>query len=612
MTFLLRITCLCILLLASGYTATAQPASDPQLAAHYFQSGDYEKALLYYEKLYNRTPSETYYHYYFRCLLELKQYREAEKLVKKAQRRDPQNLRYFVDMGDLYQHQGEVNKAKKEYDNALKALSGSHTQVIELADAFASRNEFDYALKTYERGDKLAGFPLFGEHRAEVYILKGDYPGAFTEFFSLLHDDRISPNLSRIENRLAAVLKFDREDDPQVELFRTELLKRIQKHPNNEYYYELLIWFFQQKSDFTAAFNQVKAIDKRKREDGLRVFNFGMLCLSNENYDIAAQAFEYVVREKGSTGTYYLDSKIKLVEVLSEKVIQRGIYEEADLLALEKNYLETLQELGKHNATVPLMRGLARVRAFYLHDTQSAEEMLEEAIRIPGLNALTLAECKMDLGDILLLQSDIWDASLYYSQVEKAFKHEPIGHEAKFRNARISFYTGDFEWARAQLDVLKASTSKLISNDAMQLSLLITDNLAYDSIPEALRMYSQADLLAYQNRFTEAEAKLDTLNKRFPWHALQDESHYLRYRIAFKQRDYEKAAKELQIIADQFSRDILADDALYYLGELWQFYFKDEEKAAEYYKKLMFDHPGSLYVVEARKRYRRMRGENIN
>jgi TolA-binding protein len=196
--------------------------------------------------------------------------------------------------------------------------------------------------------------------------------------------------------------------------------------------------------------------------------------------------------------------------------------------------------------------------------------------------------------------------------VEKDFKHDPIGHEAKFRNARIYYYTGDFEWAQAQLDVLKASTSKLISNDAMKLSLLITDNLGLDSIPDALELFAKADLLVFRNKITEAERTLDTLNKNFPWHGLADESHYLRYRMAMQQRQYDSAAVQLQIIIDQYGSDILGDDAVFKLAELYQYYFKDENKAAELYKKILFDYPGSLYVIEARKRFRQIRGDSVN
>src|SRR5207237_519209 len=130
----------------------------------------------------------------------------------------------------------------------------------------------------------------------------------------------------------------------------------------------------------------------------------------------------------------------------------------------------------------------------YLNKTNEANDLLEETIALPQLSLQLQAECKLELGDILLMTGDIWEASLRYSQVEKSFKHDEIGNEAKFRNAKISYYTGDFKWAQAQLDVLKGATAKLIANDAMDLGLLISDALAIDTNEAPLCIFARADL----------------------------------------------------------------------------------------------------------------------
>lgn len=601
---------LLLFLLLSGGRAFAQQ-NDQQQAVYYFQNGEYDKAAVYYEKLYNKSQSDYYYRYYLKCLFEMKSYKDAEKLIRKQQKKFPGNLKYYVDLGALYDLEGESAKAKKEYDNALKDLTAEKNQITGLYYAFRDQGELDYALKTLEKGEDLSkGYYRFHIEKADIYNMQGKVQEMINEYLDYAADNYA--NFSYVESALITAVNFEDPANPRMEALRTEILRRVQKYPDNEIYADLLIWFFEQKGDLNSAFNQIKAIDKRRHEDGTRIYNFGLLCKSNENYDLAAKAFQYIIAEKGKNGFYYVDSKIDLADVLFKKVVSLGIYDTTDISTLDKTYTETLNELGKNAATINLILGLAKVKAFYQHDIDGAEKLLEEAVEIPGLTLFTSAQCKMNLADVLLLKGEIWDASLYYSQVEKAFKHEPIGHEAKFRNAKISFYTGDFDWAQAQLDVLKTSTSKLIANDAMQLSLLITDNMGLDTLPDAMKLYAAADLLVYQNKFDEAEKKLDSLNARFPWHSLQDEQHYLRYKIEMKKRDYNKAASELQTIIDTYGQDILADDALFKLAELQQYYFKDEAKAEELYKKLMFDYPGSLYVVEARKRYRTLRGEKIN
>jgi len=589
----------------------SQPTNDQQLAAHYFQEAEYDKAAMYYEKLYNKKPSSFYYGYLLKCLIEIKEYKEAEKLIKKHMKTEPGNAKFYIDLGDLYKVTGDETKSKKEFENAIKELTGDYQQAITIGYAFREKSEFDYALRAYEQAEKSAkGFYDLSQQKGEVLGLKGDIRGMLEQYLAKL--DKQPKEIATVQSLLATSVNFEEPNNARMEMLRTEILKRVQKNPDNDVYNEMLIWFYQSKGDYNSAFVQVKAFDKRNKDDGRTMYNFGRSCRDNDHFDIAIKAFEYLILEKGKDNPYYLDSKIELVDVLSKKVVNRGIYEQADLISLEKNYVETLAELKKSTSTINLMRGLAKLRAFYLHNAEGAEEILLEVVNMPGISPVVQAEAKLELADVLLIQGETWEASLYYYQVDLAFKQDVLGQEAKFKNAKISFYTGDFKWAQAQLDVLKTSTSKYIANDAMQLSLLITDNLGIDSVVEALKLYAEADLLVFQNRYDDALLKLDTLNGRHPWHSLKDEAQYVRYKINMKRQLYDKAAEDLQVILDNYATDILADDALFNMAELQHYYFKNTDKASELYKQLMFDFPGSSYVVDARKRFRQLRGEDLN
>jgi tetratricopeptide (TPR) repeat protein len=192
------------------------------------------------------------------------------------------------------------------------------------------------------------------------------------------------------------------------------------------------------------------------------------------------------------------------------------------------------------------------------------------------------------------------------------FKEDAIGHEGKFRNARVSYFTGDFEWAQSQLDVLKASTSKLIANDALDLSLLITDNLALDTIYKPMELFAQADLFIYQNQLELALEKIDSILTEYPAHSLTDEIHFSKFEIYQKKGQFEKAANELDQILLFYADDIVADDAIFNLAEMSEDVFNDYERASELYEMILTDYSNSLYAVEARKRFRRLRGDNIN
>ncbi len=358
---------------------------------------------------------------------------------------------------------------------------------------------------------------------------------------------------------------------------------------------------FLQDKDFKSALIQVKSLDKRLKENGKRVFNLGELALSNSDYETAINAYSYLI-EKGQGNYYFILSSNKILETKFKKILS-GKYTNNDLLDLKSEYIESINKLGKSSETYTLITDLAKLKAFYLGEINEGLNDFTEALKIPNLTPQQIAETKINLADIYLLLGNFWDSALYYAQVESSFKHNPIGYTAKFKKAKLAFYTGDFKWAQAQLDVLKASTSKLIANNAFELSQLINDNTALDTSLTALEMYSRADLLLYQNKDTLAIAVLDSITNKFPSHSLNDEILFLKAKLFVKRNNYKKAEELLLIISEKYSYDILADNALFMLGEIYENKLNQPEKAFETYKKLMLKHTDSIFVSDARKRY---------
>jgi tetratricopeptide (TPR) repeat protein len=281
------------------------------------------------------------------------------------------------------------------------------------------------------------------------------------------------------------------------------------------------------------------------------------------------------------------------------------------MILLEAAYIEALNEFGVNNRTIQLIRDLSHIQAFHLDKEAEAIENLTEAIEIPGPESLARALCKIELADIYLFQDEIWEATLLYSQVEKTFKNEPIGHLAKLKNARLIYYIGEFAWAKAQLDVLKAATSKLIANDALELSLLIADNIEADSSYRGLQLYSSAELLVYRNKYDDALATLDSLNLIIGWHPLHDEVMYKKAEIRIQQGMYAEADTLLAQLTSTYPDDILGDDALFLRAQLNEEIFLDEDMAMALYQELLLKYPGSIYTIEARKRFRALRGDKI-
>jgi tetratricopeptide (TPR) repeat protein len=589
---------------------TPDPTADEQLAVQYYQAGEYDKAVIYYEKLYEKSPISIYYEYYLNCLILTKNYKKAEKTVKKQSSRNPGDLTYRVDMGRVYNAQGDEGKKTKEFQGAVDAINGSTSAntVIDLANAFLGINETEFAISSLTKGRKeLKGVYSFNIELAEVYAIKKDYTSMVNEYLDLLD---ISPSYQQqVKNALQAKMDAD-ADEKIAPVLKTELIKRSQKNPDKTIWSEMLMWYYVQQKNFTAALVQAKAVDKRKHLDGDKVMELCETARMNGDYSAAADGYDYVI-SLGESSSNFRRARMEKINTRYEEITIGGVYAPADLVSLEAEMNATLDELGRDVRTVTLQRTLAHLEAFYLFKTKPAIELLEKTIALPDISPMAQAQCKLELGDVLLLDGQVWEASLRYSQVEKAFKFEPIGQEAKFRNAKIAFYIGDFKWSQVQLNVLKGATTKLISNDAMYWSMLITDNLALDSNPEPLMKFAHADLMYFQNRFDSATIDLDSIDKNWPGHALEDDVLYKRYEIAYRQQKWTDAAKYLEKIISTYPDDILGDDAVFKLAQLYDNQLKDKEKAMQHYQDVFIKYPGSMFAVDARKRYRQLRGDKV-
>ena len=601
-----RLLTLCLGLLSLVLTCAAQ-GTDEQLASQYFQQGDFERAALYYSKLYKEQPSVHNYEHLFKCRVALKEFEEAAKLAKEQSKRQNEP-RYLVDMGLVARFMGDTAKAEEHFDKAMKGLKPEVNAVRSLANAFQKADQVDRALQVYERGKKSIkdGGWSFDYEIAQLYAAKGDLQAMTTTYLDLL---AANPSyLQTVQNGLARYIDFTKSDG-RTEMLRTELLRRSQKDPDNTIFQELLIWQYLQQKDLTGAFVQSKAMDKRFNEGGQRLMELADIAVTNKEWSTATKCYQYVI-DLGKTNANYVKARMGLVRSLDARVTEQAEPPRAELDELATAYTTTLSELGRSQNTAELLRGLARVKAYYMNDRPGAIALLEEAVGTGGIDPKTQAQLKLDLGDIHMLDADIWEASLLYSQVDLDYKNDILGHEARLRNAKVSYFAGDFLWAKGQLDVLKASTSKLIANDAMELSLLITDNMGEDSLASPLTRFSRAQLLMYQHRYDEALMTLDSLNIEFPMNSLGDDILYERYRVAYARHQYDTAATFLEKVLDLYPTDILMDNALLDLGKLYEDKLNNKEKAQEYFKKLLFEQGGSIFVPEARDRYRRLRGDH--
>lgn len=587
----------------------AQAVTDEQLGLQYYNAREFEKSAALFERLFDEKPSLYNYTYLLQSLLEIGDTDKAEKIVKRQSKRNPDDQRYLVDLGYVLIRSNESNKATRIFEDAVKNVKPELRKIIELANAFQARRETDFAIRTYLKGRQLLSpANTFGFELASIYEFQGNFEKMVNEYIDLLET---RPDLqNQIQDRLQNSLNNDPEG-LKGDALRLALLKKVQKNPDDEMMAELMLWLSVQIKDFESALIQARALDRRLEENGNRVFALGLLSSNNANYKVASEAFTYVIDKSGDPNLI-VQSKVELLKTTFELVTKKYPLNQSELFDLEQKYTNTLDESGRNPLVYPLMQKLAKLKAFYLNDPDGAINLLEELIRLTNNNKALQAECKLELADIMLFTGEPWEATLLYSQVDKAFKNEPIGHEARFRNARLSFYIGEFGWAKAQLDVLKAATSKLIANDAMEMSLLISDNIEEDSSTVALETYARADLLWFQNKPEAALAVLDSLLAAFPGHSITDDALMKKAEISLKLGKFSEAEALFQEVDTHYSEGILGDDALFSLAQLYENQLNDSAKAMAAYQELLVKYPGSLFTVEARKRFRTLRGDQVN
>lgn len=588
-------------------SAAVAQQSQEQMAAYYFDNGDFQQAAQLYESLYKRTTNRFYYQRLYATYLQMGEYKDAARLAEKRLKKYPGELQLYVDQGNAYQVQKEAKKAEKYFDKAVESVMSNLAPVPDLAMAFVNIGRHDYAIRTYQAArEKTRNKQLYFTEVVGVYQAMGDYNAMTQEYFSLL--DSQPRMISSVQINMQKAMA-EAPDDRLTEGVKQALVQRVREHPDNQTYLEMMIWFSIQQKDFAFALTQAQAVDARfPDKGGDQLLRVAQIAQQNEAYDVAAEAYRLLQR-KGTDSPHYFASRVGELEVDFARINHNYRIDSKDFQALRKRYEDALAELGKNERTIPIMRHYATLMAYHGGDAQAAVSMLDDVLEIPRIKPAVRDEVKLELGDLLLFAGSVWDASLLYMQVEKANKNDVLGAQAKFKNAKLSYYNHDFDWANSQLKVLRSSTSKLVANDAMELSLLISDNMEDDSTYGMLELFADADLLLYRNRLDSAWQGYDAIAHSVLSHPLFDEVLMRKTQIRMKQARYAEADSLLRQVVEFYPYDITADDALMLRAELNEDHLDNKEQALECYEKLLIDYPTSLYTDRARKRYNALKAK---
>lgn len=591
-----------ILFLISFLFLSSVQSQEDFLAKQYFNDGDYDKALVFYEKLVKKNPRRTdYSEGLVACYQQLERYKDAESFLLKKIEDTHSFPTFFIELGYNYTLQNQPEKAATYYDSAIAKIDENPNFGYSVGYRFQKYALLDQALLAYTRAMTLKPELNYDYQLARIYGEQGDIEKMYQSYLNLIYEGRTSRS-----NILRNIDDFISENASHTNnvLLRKVLLKNAQKNPNI-LWNELLSWLFIQQKQYNSAFSQEKAIYKRTDETSLdRMENLGKIALEDKDYENATTIFEYIV-DNSNNPVSKLNAELHLIDIELENASGKK------LDAVEKKFQVLVGEYGNQSRTLQLQIAYANFLTFKKETPAPAIAMLKESLKLP-LGRMGVAYVKLALGDILVYDQKFNQALIYFTQIQKSLKNDVLGQDARFKVAQTSFYKGDFDWALTQLKVLRGSTSQLIANDAMQLSLLISDNSLEDSTQTALKKYARADLLAYQNKNKQAIEALEDILKNHKGEKIEDEALLKQGQLLEGQKSYESAEFNYKKIAEFYADGILADDAHFALGELYRTILNEPEKAKTHYEKIIYNYQDSYYFPKARKHFRRLRGDAIN
>ncbi len=582
-------------------SATIVYSQNDLLAKNYFEQGEYEKALVIYIKLHNKYPNRLNF---FTDLVaihqQLENFKDAEKLLLKRVNSRLVIPRLYVELGHNYSLQEKDSLANLNYNKAIEKLDFKINYASNIGATFEKYSLLEYAVLTYETAMKINPEKDFNYQLARLYGEQGAIEKMFSKYLDLIKKNNAYRNIA--QRNFSLYITEDPSNEANI-LLRKIILQKLQKQPN-VMYNELLSWLFIQQKEFKKAFTQEKAIYRRMGDGDMSgIIDVAFIAITEEDYENATEIVSFLIENASSP-----EAKIEGYQNLMR--IKLKTTPSKDYSKIERQYEKLFDEYGLGKETYKLQIEFNYFLAFQLKKIETAISNLKKLSKTP-LNRYQEARVKMQLADILVFEEKFNQALIYYSQIQNKVKGDILAQEARFKVAKTSYYKGDFVWAQIQLDVLKKSASQLIANDAMQLSLIISDNSIEDSTQTALKLYARADLLALQKREPEAISLLKIILEEHKGEKIEDEALLKIGELHELNNDYQKAETAYLKLIQYYSSDILADDAYYKLARLYETKLGQHKKAKEFYEQIIFNFEDSIYFVEARKKFRNLRGDAI-
>lgn len=582
--------------------SSQESITDEQSARNYFESREYQKAETYLKRLFPTNPSK-FYTMTFKTYLSLKNYEDAISICQVALKQDKQNIGYRYDLGFMFFKLNDSAQGRKEWNKTIDLVKENLDRSHQLIELFRSNRNWTYLerlILTISPASRLS--QNLQEILMDAYLAQKKYNEAVSLIVKSIDEDEVN-----YMNSLMRIQSFIDEKDLMA-VVQKKVYGKYSENQNSEKWLQMAMWVSQITKDYEEAILISKAYDKRNQGNGGFVLSASDIAYNEGEIDAAITGYHYLTTILANNSMAKLGFEKEIKSYVTK--LERSLKNDSNLVGRIEELMQVYfskYSMDFTTAEIQILKADLSVR--YLNNLEEGIAILKRLSEFAQLQNQMRSRARLNLADYKLMAGDIWEASLIYGQVDKEEMDSPLGEEARFKNSKIFYYNGDFELAADLLSILKSSTTELLANDALYLSVFIQDNLDNDTFQAALREISKAELYFCQNKSDIALNILKDIKFKFPNSNLIDDVLMIEATEASRSRNFEKAASLYRELEEKYPSSILSDKAVYEWAKIEEIYLKNQPKAMDGYFKILTKYKDSVYTTEARRRFRKLRGE---
>jgi TolA-binding protein len=574
-----------------------------RLAQRYLDADKAERGIALLENLHSESPStRAFYQKLLSAYESQKRYEDAIALVEQRMQRNGRSPALLSAKARLQYH-GDAGEetAFATWDEALAAAPERAQTYRTVFGTLTDARLFQQAIEALKKGRSVLDNPaLMRLQMAHLYNLTSQHEKAIGEYLKMLREN--PDRLALVKRRLGRFL--DQGQALTESIAATS--RAVRSEPMRRPYRELMGWLYLQADEHRKALDAYRAIDRLEEANGRALDSFAEQAAEAGAYRAALRAYE-IVLERHPEAPVAPDARRGLGRMherraasLDNAPAQREKHYEQALAA----YRTFLDKHPRHEAYPDVLRAVGRIQQDVLFELSAAEETLQNvAERYPQTEAARRAQ--YDLGRLRVMRGDLTEARLAFSRLTDRLDGGDLAQQARYQQALLQFYEGAFDAAGTILGTLAKSTEADVSNDGIELGVLLAESAASrDTTDQALSLFAKARLKHRQRQGAETLALLDELLQSHARSPLADDARFFKARALAEQDRPADAADAFAQVALTHPKSPLAGRSLYRAARLRETALDEPEAALHTYQRLLKDYPGSLRAAGARERIR--------